>query len=231
MTTPPSAARQTLICEFITGLESDGIYNKLDLLYVFAAHDSQAAFLNWIDAAFDSTLVTGSFTTDVGIAPSPNIIINTNYAPLTDSTNYASNDGSQGGVWSGSNANGVLVGNRNGSVNNILRGNTTDIRGLIQGTANTITASPPIGFVGDVINSGTVTRFKDGSLIDTQSGTVNSGFDGVSTFYVGARNTNNTTLDIVETSATIQLAYCSSALTPTEMANFYSRWTTYLAGL
>tara|TARA_R110002020_G_C16034348_1_gene753176 strand:+ start:83 stop:778 length:696 start_codon:yes stop_codon:yes gene_type:complete len=231
MTVPPSTARETAICELVTGLKADGIWSKLDLLYVMAAHDMQAASLNWIDASFDYSLSAGVLVPDVGVQPNVNIIINTNYAPLLDSTNYALNDASFGGVWDGL-ANGVLIGARNGSINNLLRGfSLTDIRGFNQGGSNVLTVDTPTGFVLDSLNSGTVTRYKNGSLIDTQSRAPNASFSGISTFFLGTRNTNNVSTDIIETSATIRMAFCSSSLTGTEAADFNTRIGNYFAAL
>lgn len=44
----PSAARKKLIDDLIVELKSWGIWQKLDLLYILAAHDAQAARLNWV---------------------------------------------------------------------------------------------------------------------------------------------------------------------------------------
>jgi hypothetical protein len=40
------ACRNAVIDTFIKALVSGGVWDKLDVLYVFAAHDSQAALLN-----------------------------------------------------------------------------------------------------------------------------------------------------------------------------------------
>ena len=66
----PSTARKQLINELIDGLIRDGLWDKLALFYVLAAHDSGAAKLNWKKP--DSyTLIennTPTFTTDRGYA-------------------------------------------------------------------------------------------------------------------------------------------------------------------
>jgi hypothetical protein len=47
MTTAPAAARQTLIDNTIISLKAAGLWTKLDVLWVLAAADNQAARLNW----------------------------------------------------------------------------------------------------------------------------------------------------------------------------------------
>lgn len=50
MTVQPDATRAGLINNLITGLKSDGVWTDLSILFVPAAHDAQAASLNWIRA-------------------------------------------------------------------------------------------------------------------------------------------------------------------------------------
>jgi hypothetical protein len=51
MTTKPSIARADLIEHTIQQLKYAGVWDKLDVLYVLAAHNAQAAGLNWITPA------------------------------------------------------------------------------------------------------------------------------------------------------------------------------------
>jgi hypothetical protein len=67
MTVQPSAGRQTLIDNLIIALKSAGLWTKCDLFYVLAAHDAQAARINWITPAqVLSVNGTCTFTTDRG---------------------------------------------------------------------------------------------------------------------------------------------------------------------
>jgi len=47
MTSQPNDARKTLINNTIMALKAAGVWDKMDCLYFMAAHDSQAAGLNW----------------------------------------------------------------------------------------------------------------------------------------------------------------------------------------
>lgn len=47
MAVKPTEARVTLMNNFINGLRADGLWPLIDAMWVFAAHDKQAACLNW----------------------------------------------------------------------------------------------------------------------------------------------------------------------------------------
>jgi hypothetical protein len=46
MTVAPSAARVALIDTFVRAIKAGGLWTRLDLLYLLAAHDAQAARVN-----------------------------------------------------------------------------------------------------------------------------------------------------------------------------------------
>ena len=93
MTSTPSAARQTLITALVAALKTAGVWTKLDVLYVLAAHDAQAARLNWKADAYNLTAVNSPiFTTDRGYAGdgvSMHLTAGVNWNALT---NYTQND-------------------------------------------------------------------------------------------------------------------------------------------
>lgn len=55
MDVPPDAARVAAIDQVIATLGNAGIWGKLDLLLVLAAHHPQAALLNWKGASYSAT--------------------------------------------------------------------------------------------------------------------------------------------------------------------------------
>ena len=86
MQVQPSPARKTVLDTFVKTLKSAGIWQKLDLLYVLAAHDAQAARLNWIAPSQFALAVAGSpvFTADQGYAgDGSNAMAATGYNPVT----------------------------------------------------------------------------------------------------------------------------------------------------
>lgn len=70
MSVPPTDLRKGYIAQCIRALYAGGIWAKLDVMWVLAAHDEQAARLNWITpASFTLTAVNSpTFTTDRGFA-------------------------------------------------------------------------------------------------------------------------------------------------------------------
>jgi hypothetical protein len=68
MTTEPRRARTLLIDTLIASLIDAGVWAKLDALYLFAAHDSQAALLNWKNPAgvVAAAVNSPAFTADRG---------------------------------------------------------------------------------------------------------------------------------------------------------------------
>jgi len=68
--TPPTELRKSKIDTLIGALKTAGVWAKLDVLYVRAAADSQAARLNWVAAQYDATAVSSpAFLADRGYTP------------------------------------------------------------------------------------------------------------------------------------------------------------------
>jgi len=93
--TAPSAAQQTLQNTLVTDLKTAGVWDKLDLFYVFATDgDSDYATLNWkAPSSFQLTKTNSpTFTTNEGFAQSGTAYLDSGYDLLTDGTNYTQDD-------------------------------------------------------------------------------------------------------------------------------------------
>jgi hypothetical protein len=67
MSVAPGAARLGAIDACVRALKREGVWAKLHALYLIAAHDAQAARLNWLASGFSLTAVNApGFTTDRG---------------------------------------------------------------------------------------------------------------------------------------------------------------------
>jgi hypothetical protein len=93
--TPPDAARKTAIDTYVVALKSAGVWTKLDVLYAFAAADSQAALINWKNpGTFNGTLVgSPTFTADRGFT-CPGLSVNyvsSNFVPSSAGGNFVQN--------------------------------------------------------------------------------------------------------------------------------------------
>lgn len=101
--TAPSAAQQTLQNTLVEDLKTAGVWDKLDVFYVFATDgDSDFATLNWkAPSSHQVTKVNSpTFTADGGFTGNgSSSYLNTNYNPETSGTNYTLNDASIS-VWS-----------------------------------------------------------------------------------------------------------------------------------
>ncbi len=93
--TAPSAAQQTLQNTLVTDLKTVGVWDKLDLFYVFATDgDSDYATLNWkTPSSFQLTKTNSpTFTTNEGFAQSGTASLDTGFILNTSGTNYTQND-------------------------------------------------------------------------------------------------------------------------------------------
>lgn len=66
MSTPPSGARKHQISRLIRSLKQAGVWVKLDVFYMFAAANSQAALLNWKSTSYNAANSSATFTADQG---------------------------------------------------------------------------------------------------------------------------------------------------------------------
>jgi hypothetical protein len=97
MSSQPDATRTTAINTLIAALKTAGIWAKLDVLYILAAHDAQAARLNWkTPASFTATAVnTPTFTTDRGYNGNGSTsYLTTGFTPSTHATQMTQNSAS-----------------------------------------------------------------------------------------------------------------------------------------
>lgn len=97
MSSQPTIIRKRLINELIVDLKAASVWTLLDAFYVLAAHDSQAAGLNWVSTSYNLT-ATGSptFTTDRGYTGGSGKYLDTAFTPST----HGSQNDMAIGVWS-----------------------------------------------------------------------------------------------------------------------------------
>jgi hypothetical protein len=82
-----SDARKTAYDALITSLVSDGVFAKLDALYVFAAPDATTALLNLVQNLYNATNSGATFTADAGYTgDGSSAFIDSGFNPSTAST-------------------------------------------------------------------------------------------------------------------------------------------------
>lgn len=95
MTVQPTRGRKARINEFINRLKAASIWTKIDIMYVPAAHDEQAARLNWkAPGSFTLTAVNSpTFATDRGFTGNgTSSYLDTGWDPGTNAVYYTQND-------------------------------------------------------------------------------------------------------------------------------------------
>jgi hypothetical protein len=96
-TTPPSAARKTLINNCVVALINAGIWSQLDILYMLAAADSQAATINWKNPGTFNLVAVNSptFSADRGFTSDGSTSrLRTQFTPSTNGVNFTQNSAS-----------------------------------------------------------------------------------------------------------------------------------------
>lgn len=240
MSTAPSSARQLLIDDLVAGLKADGLWSKLLALWVPAAHDAQAARLNWKDPAGVSLAPINApiFTVDEGYkGDGASAYLDTGVAPSSYPA-YATGSASLGVVVGpGSGAlSGVLMGVNDRSTGaetaSVLRFGGGKYRAAVNSQGETGNSSAD-GAVGDLViatktdTSANTPIYLNGSLDSTGSASsvrppeqnmflLCQQFDG---------NPNSFT------TAQISLAFIGTGLTATDAANLDARISAYMTGL
>jgi hypothetical protein len=227
-TADPGDARRSLIDACVGALKTAGAWAKLDVLYLFAGHDSQAALLNWKQNLYNGSAVNSpTFTTDRGYAgDGVSAYINSNFADNVAGANW-SLDSVTEGVWinaDGGGANAAL-GVTNTSNNAVITPLVSGVaRARIHGTSNAQIAVPNrLGWTAGVRESSTSMTSYRGAT----GGAVNT----VGSISLTAANIcalrNNATYAADRVAAVV----LGGSLTTTEHAALYEALGAYLTAL
>src|SRR5262245_34013854 len=91
----PDTTRKGVINTCVVACKNAGVWTKLDVLYLFAAADSQAALINWKNPGTNNGTANGSptFTADRGYTGNASTsYIDTTYNPFSSGGQFAAND-------------------------------------------------------------------------------------------------------------------------------------------
>lgn len=225
MASAPPAGRAAAIDGLIRALVAAGVWSRLDLLQVLAAHDTQAARLNWIAPSYDlgaynSPLFTANrgFKGDGAAA----YLEAAGYNPSAGGTRYGLNDASYG-LW-------VLTPNTVSGGIDIYLGESrmarrtpthTDYHLRINDAATAYGPGGDVGafFAADRPNSATKRQFRNGALNATYATP-----STVSASYLRLLSTGSGAYSNAEVAA----AFAGGALTDTQHAALHAALRTYL---
>ncbi len=204
--THPGASAKQAGSDLIAALKTAGAWSDMDALYVFASGstDEDFALLNWVDPGTDDASKIGSPTyssTQGFTTVSTTDIINTNFVPSTDGTNYTQNDCGLGlyvpsstatvNVAAQSAAGGAeqtTIRADSGSPGSVFTALNTNSSGKIDPHP---THSDGNTFFSFRSSSSTITLYEDGSQIGQNTGSTVAPVTSVAV-YVGARNNDGT---------------------------------------
>jgi len=222
----------------VNGLVADGVWNKLDALYIFATQDSATALLNLKSSSYNCTAVNGpTFTADRGFtgATTGNKHLTTGFNPATAGGMYTQNSahlslwnltaagsgppaiGCQAGT---SNNAYIYAPNYNGDNQQYVRINSGSTGGGM-GPSNQNTAGHYLGNRG---SSGAVDGYRNGSATGfSPSATASVSMPSVVMTILGVSNSG--TVSAIDNQAAA--ASIGAALSAAEVFAFYNRLYRY----
>jgi hypothetical protein len=228
MTVVPSNARKSSINAVIAKLINDGIWDKLDLLYVMAAHDSQAARLSWKAPGADTLSPVGSptFTTDSGYAGNGSSMYLDSGRAMTSFSQYQQNSAHLG-CWT------TVLGSGFADIG--ANGGAVDFNPHIANSSG----SAPSGRINDT------TAITGSGLAATGHWVMNRSASNARQLYNNASSRGSDTQastgvnagtltplrsNTVFANCRIAIAHVGASLNSTEVTNLYNALNTYMTG-
>lgn len=239
MTSAPNSTRQGHINTLITSLKNAGVWTKLDALYLTAAHDTQAARLNWKSTSYTLTAVgTPTYTTDRGVSTlAAGSYFDSGFNPSTAGGVFVQNSAHLG-YWAQTDADAVHtgqfgVGNLNSTLRHKSASNTAaQIR---MNAGSTITTSP---FSSGVRRHYALNRNNSANFDGWSAGVKEisalastSAAPSSLTFGVLARQSAAATWQVDSSGVRYAAFHWGSALSDAEMLALYNALNTYLVAL
>ena len=238
MTVTPAADRQSLIDNLVRALMDAGVWDKLDILYIQAAHDAQAALINWVDPGpYDGIPMGGiAFITDYGYDPVGGIgnddYIDCGSARWGELAHHGGTS-THMGLWSQSteSSNFPCIGSDTQLVggdimnNKLIAYSSGSIRGTHNSNSNfAVAVASGVGHAVTNRNGTTSHQvYKNGELAGSPNTTYNK---------VTVSNINLMRNDAQGTTSRSQsITHIGSSLTSTEVADMYAAFNAYMSGL
>jgi hypothetical protein len=235
-----SGGRQTLVGSLISGLQTDGIWAKLDRIWVFAAENKQSALIDL--KALGQGIENGNpfpptFTADRGYTgvPGANTYINTTFVPSTQGVQYILNS-AHIGIWDNTDR-AAATEDQTGASDPVSLADMlvyTAVFGPVglafrlNGGGAALTSSPSNGFfIGQRTGASAVEGFRNGASVGT--GSTASTTVPTTAFWVLTMNNNGALAN--STADEIAAVSYGGSLTSTQIANFYTRMRTYMTAV
>jgi hypothetical protein len=228
MTVTPSAGRQAVINEAIYALKNAGLWTLCDFLFVFAAHDGQAGLVNWINPGqVASTVATVTFTIDRGYngdGVSGYIGAGFNWSALTRFTQNNAHIGAW--IQSGGTATQPIIGSPTTQRVTLLPRSA----GLMSSRLNS-TVSGTSATVAQASGHSLTTRSAATNYDQHKNGAAIGNIIDTSTTVVAEQVVFLRGPTTFNTAQVLAAAHGGAALTPTQIANFYSALLAYMTAV
>lgn len=227
MTVAPSAARAAAYDRLVRALIAAGVWARLDALYILAAHDAQAARLNWRAAAYDLTAVGGmTFAPQRGYQGDGSTgYLSSGFNPTTaQAPLFAQNDAHMG-LWSLTD--GIAAAHDMGAGNSSLAMLATTTTFQARGNSGAASGASQIGaghLMWSRADASNVARYRDGAAHSTaaQASVALSNY----AFRVGGYLTSTASYSARQIAA----AHWGAALDATQTKALYNALRRYLTG-
>lgn len=236
-----SAGRKTLLNALVQGLIADGIWQKLDRLWILAAENSQSALIDLVALDQATAVNSPTFTADRGYAgDGVTSYVDTTFNPLTQGVTYQK-DSAHIGVWDLTDRAGstVVATGIQDSLTTfsselfpytaIAPGGLTMRINCGSGNIDTVANNSSLGFlIAQRNDSSTQQGFYNGTSLGTLGPHTSDGPPS-RVFYIGGTNYDNTLA--LGTTDQIGIASYGGELTTAQASSFYSRLLTYMQAI
>lgn len=220
-----NAAHTNAYKALINDLVADGVFAKLDALYMFATDTSTNALLSLVSATYNATVSgTPTFTADAGYTTGTSNLVSTGFNPSSASSPKFTQNSASAFGWSNTTGqvNGSIIGQITTGVLYLYPRHTTDqiFYGLNDSTFAAVASTDGSGFfAGNRTSSSATQMYKNGSSI--ASATPTSVAVGNAIVCFGRGNGADWT-------GQVMAGGFGQSLSGTEHANLYARIHTYL---
>jgi hypothetical protein len=227
-----SGGREAIVDALVVGLKSDGIWTKLDNLWLYAAENTQSALIDVVGLVTTTVVGSPTFTADYGYqTSSTSAYLNTTVA---DGTNYTDSSAHIADwIQTATTGNSAIVCGNLGSKNTYLWSNASGNYGVFLNDNSgselaSSTAKTNTGFLlGSRTSSTQLDLYLNGSSIASGSRASTTPF--ANTNFVGCRN-NFGTPDAPGTHRSAAFSI-GAGLDATEAGNYYTRMNTYMTDI
>lgn len=225
-----SSSRQSLVNTLIVGLKNDGLFSKLDRLWLFAGENTASALTDIIADQLATAVNSPSFVADDGYTGNGSTsYVDSNFSPSTAGGNFAQNSGCLFG-WSNTSGTTTqpFIGGSGGFSDGLSRIYTRFSDGFARYAVNSISSSGGVSnatdgatglYVSNRTGATAQEMFKNGSSIGSDSTSSAAILSG--TFLLDKEGSSS--LGTQQGS----MMGCGAGLTSTDQNNLYTRLRTY----